>query len=68
MILFAGSPFQMYVGRPPDPRKVHVYGPGIEHGVVGDNNGSFSVDVREAGAGELLVTVKGPAGTRFHFF
>lgn len=29
-----GSPFTFNVSYPPDPSKVHVYGPGIEHGIL----------------------------------
>jgi hypothetical protein len=32
--LFIGSPFKIPVGEPPDPRKVHIYGPGIEDGLL----------------------------------
>lgn len=29
-----GSPFVFNVSNPPDPSKVQVYGPGIEHGIL----------------------------------
>ena len=33
-----GSPFQLRVSGAPDPGKVRVYGPGVEHGVLARYN------------------------------
>jgi hypothetical protein len=42
--LFIGSPFKIPVGEPPDPRKVHIYGPGIEDGLLHSYQSRFLVD------------------------
>ncbi|XP_052216594.1 filamin-A-like isoform X3 [Dreissena polymorpha] len=55
-----GSPFSIPVGEPPDPRKVHVYGPGIEPGVIQTFESKFIVETYGAGAGQLSVRVRGP--------
>ena len=37
------SPFTVRVSGAPDPEKVKVYGPGVEHGVLGDNQTKYSL-------------------------
>ena len=37
------SPFTVRVSGAPDPEKVKVYGPGVEHGVLGDNQTTYSL-------------------------
>ncbi|XP_071747892.1 filamin-A-like [Lepeophtheirus salmonis] len=57
-----GSPFNLRVSGAPDPSKVRVYGPGIEHGVLAMYQSRFICDTRGAGAGQLSVRMKGPKG------
>uniref|UniRef100_A0A1I7XV17 Filamin-A n=1 Tax=Heterorhabditis bacteriophora TaxID=37862 RepID=A0A1I7XV17_HETBA len=57
-----GSPFLIHVSLPPDPSKVRVYGPGIEHGILSMFKSNFIVETRGAGAGQLTVRVRGPKG------
>uniref|UniRef100_A0A914BW54 Uncharacterized protein n=1 Tax=Acrobeloides nanus TaxID=290746 RepID=A0A914BW54_9BILA len=55
-----GSPFVFNVSNPPDPTKVKVYGPGIEHGILHSFKSNFIVETTGAGAGQLTVRVRGP--------
>lgn len=57
-----GSPFPIRVSGPPDPSKVRIYGPGIEHGVLPLYQSRFICDTRGAGAGQLTVRIRGPKG------
>ncbi|NP_001360666.1 Calponin-homology (CH) domain-containing protein [Caenorhabditis elegans] len=57
-----GSPFVVHVSLPPDPSKVRVYGPGVEHGILSLFKSNFVVETRGAGAGQLTVRVRGPKG------
>ena len=57
-----GSPFQVRVSGSPDPSKVRVYGPGVEHGVLAIYQSRFICDTRGAGAGQLTVRIRGPKG------
>ncbi|CAJ0583097.1 unnamed protein product, partial [Mesorhabditis spiculigera] len=57
-----GSPFLIHVSMPPDPSKVRVYGPGIEHGILSLFKSNFVVETKGAGAGQLTVRVRGPKG------
>ncbi|KAL4219915.1 hypothetical protein ACF0H5_020327 [Mactra antiquata] len=59
------SPFRIPIGEPPDPRKVKVYGPGIEPGVIQKFESKFIVETFGAGAGQLSVRIRGPRGA-FH--
>ncbi|XP_028307385.1 filamin-C [Gouania willdenowi] len=54
-----GSPFSMEGIMPPDPSKVHAYGPGLQAGVVG-KLAPFAIDTKGAGTGGLGLTVEGP--------
>ena len=56
-----GSPFKVKVMNPPKPHLVKAYGPGLEDGVVGQE-GNFTVETGEGGAGTLAVRVHGPKG------
>lgn len=60
-----GSPFALRVAGAPDPSKVRVYGPGVEHGVLATFQSRFICDTRGAGAGQLTVRVRGPKGKIF---
>lgn len=62
-----GSPFILRVSGAPDPSKVRVYGPGIEHGVLAMFQSRFICDTRGAGAGQLTVRVRGPKGEKNDF-
>ncbi|TRY63575.1 hypothetical protein TCAL_00888 [Tigriopus californicus] len=57
-----GSPFTVRVSGSPDPDKVKVYGPGIDHGVLAMYQSRFICDTRGAGAGQLTVRIRGPKG------
>jgi len=57
-----GSPFPVRVAGAPDPSKVKVFGPGIEHGVLATYQSRFICDTRGAGAGQLTVRIRGPKG------
>ena len=56
-----GSPFKVKVMTPPKPENVRAYGPGLENGYVGQE-GNFTVETGEGGAGTLAVRVHGPKG------
>ncbi len=56
-----GSPFKVRVMNQPKPHLVKAYGPGLEDGVVGQE-GNFTVETGEGGAGTLAVRVHGPKG------
>ena len=60
-----GSPFVVRVAGAPDPSRVRVYGPGVEHGVLAMYQSRFICDTRGAGAGQLTVRIRGPKGERF---
>ena len=57
-----GSPFSVRVAGAPDPSRVKVYGPGVEHGVLAVYQSRFICDTRGAGAGQLTVRIRGPKG------
>jgi len=59
---FLGSPFVLRIAGAPDASKVHVFGPGIEHGVLPLYQSRFVCDTRGAGAGQLTVRIRGPKG------
>ena len=56
-----GSPFKMKVMNPPRPDRVRSYGPGLDNGFVGQE-GNFTVETGDGGAGTLFVRVHGPKG------
>uniref|UniRef100_A0A6G1SPW0 Filamin-B n=1 Tax=Aceria tosichella TaxID=561515 RepID=A0A6G1SPW0_9ACAR len=56
------SPFSFKVSGKPDPTKVRVYGPGVEHGVLSLYQSRFVCDTRGAGAGQMTVRIRGPKG------
>jgi len=56
------SPFLIKISGKPDPSKVRVYGPGVEHGVLSLYQSRFVCDTRGAGAGQLTVRIRGPKG------
>jgi filamin len=56
------SPFSFKVSGKPDPTKVRVYGPGVEHGVLSLFQSRFVCDTRGAGAGQMTVRIRGPKG------
>ena len=62
--LDAGSPYTFIVKgpNPPDPSKVSVTGPGVEHGILANFESRFFVDTEGAGAGNLSVKMRGPKG------
>lgn len=58
--IYTGSPFKIPVGEPPDPRKVRVYGPGVQDGLIQTFESKFLVETSGAGAGQLAVRIRGP--------
>lgn len=60
--LFPGSPFQFTVGPLKDSgaHLVKAGGPGLERGEAGRIN-EFNVWTREAGAGQLAISLEGPS-------
>ena len=59
-----GSPYTVRVSGAPDPTRVRVYGPGVEHGVLAMYQSRFICDTRGAGAGQLTVRIRGPKGKK----
>lgn len=59
-VTYTGSPFKIPVGEPPDPRKVRVYGPGVQDGLIQTFESKFLVETSGAGAGQLAVRIRGP--------
>ena len=59
--LLSGCPFKLKVVQPPNPKKVQAYGPGLQDGAVGQQ-GNFTIETTDAGAGTLSVNVEGPKG------
>jgi filamin len=57
-----GSPFVFNVSNPPDPSKIKVYGPGIDHGILHSFKSNFIVETKGGGAGQLTVRIRGPKG------
>lgn len=55
-----GSPYKVKILPPPTPENVKAYGPGLEDGTVGQ--GTFTIDVTDAGYGFLNYEVQGPDG------
>lgn len=47
----AGSPFKVDVAQPLRPEKVEIFGPGVESAVKPNTPTHFTVDCRDAGAG-----------------
>ena len=56
-----GSPFKIRMVPSPKPDKVHVYGPGIKDGVIGQKQ-EFTIETKEAGHGHIGLKVQGPSG------
>ena len=56
-----GSPFKAKFLMPPQPQNVRAYGPGLKDGYVGQE-GNFTVETGDGGAGTLAVRVHGPKG------
>ena len=59
--LLSGCPFKLKVVQPPNLKKVQAYGPGLQDGAVGQQ-GNFTIETTDAGAGTLSVNVEGPKG------
>ena len=54
-----GSPFKVKAINGCNPRRVKAYGPGLEKGVVGEDN-EYTVETKNAGTGGLGIQVEGP--------
>ena len=57
----SGCPFKLKVVQPPKPQNVRAHGPGLDDGSVGQE-GKFTIETENAGAGTLSVNVEGPKG------
>ena len=57
-----GSPFIVKVLAPPDATKIKVDGPGIYHGLLTNFESMFFCETKGAGAGKLVVGIRGPKG------
>jgi hypothetical protein len=63
LFLHSGSPYAIDIKIPHCSGIVYIHGPGIEtNGVLGEYESHFWVDARDAGSGELNVSVMGPKG------
>jgi filamin len=56
------SPYRVYVSQPTNPSKVLVFGPGVEKSVKSKEPTYFNIDAKEAGPGELKVTITDEVG------
>ncbi len=64
-VTYGGFPFGDKQSIPVcDPSKVKVDGPGVESGILANQEASFFIDTTEAGPGELSVEVEGPNGVK----
>ncbi|XP_017790600.1 PREDICTED: filamin-A [Habropoda laboriosa] len=61
------SPYRVKVEAPLNPAMVSAFGPGLEKGVKSNSPTHFNVDCREAGPGELRVTMVNPEGREILF-
>lgn len=52
------SPFRVFVDQPMNVNNVFVFGPGVENGVKANVPTHFNVNCREAGSGNLAVSVR----------
>ncbi|XP_039299021.1 filamin-A isoform X2 [Nilaparvata lugens] len=51
------SPYRVIVSQPLNPSRVQIFGPGVEKGVKSNTPTHFNVDCRDAGQGEVDVSV-----------
>ncbi|XP_015599800.1 filamin-A isoform X2 [Cephus cinctus] len=56
------SPYRVKVAAPLNPAMVSAFGPGLDKGVKSNTPTHFNIDCREAGPGELDVTMDAPDG------
>ncbi|CAG0912726.1 unnamed protein product [Notodromas monacha] len=56
------SPYRVYVEEPTNPAKVAVFGPGVEKGVKSQTPTHFNVDCREAGPGNVRISLRNDHG------
>ncbi|CAK9811186.1 cher [Anthophora plagiata] len=61
------SPYRVKVEAPLNPAMVSAFGPGLEKGVKSNTPTHFNVDCREAGPGELRVSMVNPDGREILF-
>nr|XP_034194132.1 filamin-A isoform X4 [Osmia lignaria] len=61
------SPYRMKVEAPLNPAMVQAFGPGLEKGVKSNTPTHFNIDCREAGPGDLHVTMLNPEGREVLF-
>ncbi|XP_076390473.1 filamin A protein cher isoform X4 [Megachile rotundata] len=61
------SPYRMKVEAPLNPAMVKAFGPGLEKGVKSNTPTHFNIDCREAGPGDLRVTMIDPEGAEILF-
>ncbi|KAI2800805.1 hypothetical protein BLOT_012377 [Blomia tropicalis] len=63
-----GSTYQMKVKKKSEPKKVKVSGPGVGKQVQASLPTEFMVDTREAGFGDMVVTILDPRGKPIRYF
>lgn len=56
------SPYRVFVTEPLNPAKVQVFGPGVEKGVKSNTPTHFNIDCREAGQGDIQLSLKSETG------
>nr|CAD7264189.1 unnamed protein product [Timema shepardi] len=56
------SPYRVYVSEPLNASNVHVFGPGVEKGVKSNLPTHFNVDCREAGQGDIQISLTNEKG------
>jgi hypothetical protein len=61
-LIITGSPFTFKVTGGIDTKKVSVFGPGVENGLLASYQGWFTVNTTGAGSGQLTVRIRGPKG------
>ncbi|XP_046683134.1 filamin-A isoform X3 [Homalodisca vitripennis] len=51
------SPYRVFVSQPLNPSRVEIFGPGVEEGVKSKTPTHFNVDCRDAGQGDLKISI-----------
>uniref|UniRef100_T1IWF9 Sarcolemmal membrane-associated protein n=1 Tax=Strigamia maritima TaxID=126957 RepID=T1IWF9_STRMM len=56
-VAIKNSPFRVFVTEPTNPSKVKVFGPGVEKGIKSETPTHFNIDCREAGPGDVEISL-----------
>ncbi len=51
------SPFRVNVSQPTNSKEVHVFGPGVEKGLLSGRTTHFNIDAAKAGPGQLALSI-----------